>query len=377
MNNEPKNAADLILHTDKVEQIEEAQNCATLYHAPEIDNLVYNVSASAATREFELAQITLFDELGGDQNRPATVEYESGAVSIADFCDLANGMRESAKKLLDYLSAQMTKQNSKNQSGEPNLIAQIDLREYAELCGRDVSTETRLKAFRKVFNNDMDTLYKMSVSFKDKRGKTVEMRICQARGLDKGKGKSGLYYFMFAAPFAKHLINRNLLLKLPLSLYAAGSGTNNSSLAYSLGRYLCDHYNLDSNRKTGRYNIISIKSILAKFSTYFPDREAAERGRHNNRIISTVERALEELEDKGVIQWEYCGAKKTQAEPPTTYHEFEQLYIKYTVIDAPDDSERIKRNDERKKQARIRKAKAISRNKATAQSKNEGNSKDE
>lgn len=356
---EERTSAPALTRPGKLQQVEETpESCTIMYHTPETDSIIYNMSASKANQELTAVQLTLSD-LDGD-GAAATIENSEGhALAVTDYYKLTNGLKESCKKLLDYSAGELTKQNSKNQSGAPLLTAYIDIKEYAALCGRDISTETKLKNFRKALNYDMETLYKMSVSIKDKRKGEINMRICQAYGHQNNTGKSGIYYFMFSSPFADYLIRRNLLLQLPKSLYLTG----NTPLSFSLGRYLCDHYSMDSNQTNERYCVISVKAILNRFSTYFPDTESTERNRHSIRIKETVERALEELEDKRVITWVYCGAKKAPADAPATFYEFERLYIKYDVINAPDGTERRKRNAAKRKAAAERKRKAISRSK--------------
>lgn len=118
---------------------------------------------------------------------------------------------------------------------------------------------------------------------------------------------------------------------------------------------------MDSNRENGQYDIISIKSILKRFSTYFNVAEA-ERNRNMQRIQANFEKAMYKLEECG-IRWEYCKAKKAISEIPENFCQFERAYIHYNILNSPDGTERRKSNAARRKEATERKRKAISRSK--------------
>lgn len=264
------------------------------------------------------------------------VERNGGTVIVADYGEIAEqGLKESTKKLLDYILGKFTAQNNIKQAAMRPRVT-FDIKEYAELTGYDISTESKLKEFRKQINGDLDALYRLSVKIKDRRKGYIEFRICQAKGLAKGNGAAGTYFFELGNSYADILIANNLVISQPRRLFLAGK----SRLAYPLGKYLATHYGIDKNQNEKKHDIISVQAILEQFKDYkglLPD------AKHGERPMITLETALEELEDCGVLKWEYCGAKKTQIEAPANYAELKAAYIRYNIVDAPDTSERRQR----------------------------------
>lgn len=269
-----------------------------------------------------------------------TVERGGGSITITGYKAIAEqGLKESAKKLLDYVLYKFTAQNSNNQAAHrPRVV--FDMKEYAELIGYDISTLSKLKAFRKQLSGDLDALYRLSVKIKDRRKGYIEFRICQAKGLAKGNGAAGTYFFELGNDYADILIANNLVMPQPRRLFLVGR----SHLAYPLGKYLTTHYGMDSNQNAGTHDIISVRAIIEQFKDYkglLPDTK------HSDRPRNTLEAALDELESCKVLRfWEYCGAGKTQIDPPITYAELEKAYIHFIVLDAPDTSERRQRKAE-------------------------------
>ena len=283
----------------------------------------------------EMLQLTLDDI---PVTSPA-VERNGNTIIISDYGEIAKqGLKESAKKLLDYVLSKFTAQNNAAQvTVRPCII--FDIKEYAELTGYDISTESRLKEFRKRMNSDLDVLYRLSVKIKDRKMGNVEFRICQAKGLAKGNGAAGTYFFELGNAYAEILIKNNLIIPQPRRLFLAGK----SRLAYPLGKYLTTHYSMDKNQDRNRHDIISVRAILEQFKDYkglLPDVY------HTDRPRATLEAALDELEECGVLRWVYCGAKKAQIDPPETYAELEKAYIHFDIVDAPDTSERRQRKAE-------------------------------
>ena len=352
---EERTGAPVLKRPDKLQQIEENPvNCIMSLYSPELDKLVYNTSATYMNKAVE----TVYAQMTLDEIKPICIENSEGDQLYIDYSGLEDGLKESAKKLLLYMTAIFTYQNSKQKSGNLDKAVKFSIEEYANICGRDISTPTKRKEFGRSINYDITAIRGMSakLSFKGAKGTTD---IVQA-DLDTGRG---VYGILFSDLYAQYLIGKGLITPIPNALFAIDNARNKSPIAFPLGYYLCEHYNMDSNRASGRHDIISIKAILNRFSTYFPAAESAERNRHRQRIIETLEKALGILEDMRIITWEYCGAKKAPADEPANFIEFEKLYIKYDVINAPDGTERRKSNAARRKALAERKRKAISRSK--------------
>lgn len=309
-------------------------------------------SSSARNMSDEMLQMTLDDI-------PVTspsVQRGDVTITVQEYKDIADrGLTETTKKLLDYVLSIFTAQNSANQTERHKRVI-FSIKDYADLVGYDISTTSKLKEFRKQVNADLENLYRYSVKYKDKRIGAVDFRLCQAKGLAKGNGVVGTYFFDLSDVFADILIKRNLVNQQPRDLFLAG---RSSKLAYPLGKYLALHYNMDKNRNAGRHDIIAVKSILEHFSDYKGLRADVC---HADRPRETLEKALEELVSCNVLDWCYCGAGKAPTEPPITYQELQDTYIRYTIINAPDTSERRAKNAAAKQAAAAKPKRKSSKN---------------
>lgn len=341
---QPTHGAKVRLDRAQEQAQDQPSRFLTIYQDPETNKAFYSKNTREAAQEF--IQLTL-------EGFEPTIKTDGNALTIQDYTQLTDGLKESSKKLLDFVTAQLAATNGKNHSGK-NYKVLIDIQELAELYGKDISTPSKLKDFRKELNNDLATLYNVSITLKDYRnkGRQVDFRICQAKGIDKEAGRSGVYFFHFGQLFADYLIEHNLITPLPLSLFTVSS----KALSFPLGRYLVIRYNMDSNVAAKNNDIISVKALLEHFSSYF----SIGNNRHwEERIKDRLEAALDELEEAGVLHWAYCGAKKkTMEDEPTTRKDFEAAYIHFDILDTPDGSERRKRKAIEKKRKAQRKAKA-------------------
>lgn len=313
----------------------------TVYQSPEMNKAFY--SSSARSMSDEMLQLTLDDI----PTESPSVQRGNVTITVLKYEEIAKrGLTETAKKLLDYVLSIFTAQNSTAQTERRKRVV-FNIKDYAELVGYDISTTNRLKEFRKQVNADLDTLYRYSVKYKDKRFGNVDFRFCQSKGLATGNGIAGTYFFDLSDIFANILIAGNLVNQQPRNLFLAGK----CKIAYPLGKYLAAHYNMDKNRDAERHNIIAARSILENFDDYKSLKADSD---HSNRPRDTLEKALDELIDCGALQyWEWCGkkignGKREQIEPPQTYQELQDAYIHYELADAPDTSERRAKNAAKK-----------------------------
>lgn len=314
-------------------------------------------SSSARSMSDEMLQLTL-DDIPTEN---PSIQRGNVTITVLKYEEIAKrGLTETAKKLLDYVLSIFTAQNSATQTERHKRVI-FNIKDYAELVGYDISTTNRLDNFRKQVNADLETLYRYSVKYKDKRFGNVDFRFCQSKGLATGNGMAGTYFFDLSDIFANILITGNLVNQQPRRLFLAGK----CKMSYPLGKYLALHYNMDKNRNEGRHNIISVKSILDNFSDY---KSLKADANHSDRPRETLEKALEELIDCGaLLYWEWCGekigdGKRKQIDPPKTYQELQSAYIHYELADAPDTSERRAKNAAAKQAAAAKPKRKSSKN---------------
>lgn len=353
---EERTGAPALKRPGKLQQVEETpESCTMVYYSPETDKALHNISTATINKTLKAYHQLTLDEIG--ENTIYIENDEGQQLIVEQYNKLTDGLRESAKKLLVYMTGLFTYQNNKIQSGGANLVVKFHIEEYAKICGRDISTPDKRKEFGRALNYDIKSIDRLGFWFKHGKSE-YSLHISQGGHITTGRG---FYGIMFSIPYAEYLISRNLTTPIPNALFKIDNVNNEAAIAFQLGYYLCEHYNMDSNRENGQYDIISIKSILKRFSTYFNVAEA-ERNRNMQRIQANFEKAMYKLEECG-IRWEYCKAKKAISEIPENFCQFERAYIHYNILNSPDGTERRKSNAARRKEATERKRKAISRSK--------------
>lgn len=114
-----------------------------------------------------------------------------------------------------------------------------------------------------------------------------------------------------------------------------------NSNAYYIGKKLAYHYDLRQNVNRGVNSCISVSSLLS--ST--PDIQCQsimeqDSGHWSRRIRTPLEKALDALQDVGVIdKWNYCYGKKkliqNLAAETSSFSQFSKLYVSFAIKDFP------------------------------------------
>lgn len=222
----------------------------------------------------------------------------------------------------------------------------IPLDEYMKLRGIPQTSES-CKNAKKTINKDLALLASMVLSWEEK-------------GKDKAFGnmaifqdnyyKNGMIYFTFGNKMAHYLINAYTM-QFPTALFKI---KGNSPNAYRIGCKLAIHNSMDSNKRRGTANILSVESLLKEAPEIPTYLEVMNGDRHaERRIIDPLEKALETLCAENVLTgWEYCNGK---SEPLTkqqidsgSYSDFSKWYVRYELRNAPDQSERIEKRAKEK-----------------------------
>lgn len=248
-----------------------------------------------------------------------------------------NGLRTSAKKLLDVCIVYLTEQNKyKAQLDKIDTLVSIPIREYIELCGMAVS-DSNVYNVRKTLNVDLETLYNVSLDWHEPRRKNskdyVNVRICQKQGIEKGN-----IIFRFSEDFAEYILSAYIM-QFPTTLLSLDGRNSNT---YKIGRKLALHRSNNSNQRKHTANIISVAALLNACGDSLDYRDRMnENDRHFTReFVEPFEGCLNTLKECGVISsWEFCNAKnaplsKEQA-ALSCYNVFSKLYIKFELQDFP------------------------------------------
>lgn len=249
---------------------------------------------------------------------------------------------EGDKRLLDYCTFLLTKQNSNTKKLEhKDTIVRFSIDDYASVLGKDISTKPLRDKLRREIKSGFLRLRLTDIAIVERGSKKGETFYPLGGARSTPGTRGAALEFEFGFQIAEQLIKNHYIALLHPGIFAAKRG-----LGYSLGRYLCIRYGMDTNVGNGTHDIVSVKALLEAF-TGIPTLDELKAGgdfHWQRRIQEKLERELDNLYDLGVLKWEYCGAKKAPLKDEelifTTYEQFERAYIKFTILDEPDQTER-------------------------------------
>lgn len=291
------------------------------------------------------------NELAALSNTPITKRdaitqesvVESGAIKlfIDKYAELL-APRCSAFKLFDMLCIALAKANDfRSPKGAQNKTVEVTLDEYMDLCGLDPDNKPAKDKARRRVHEDLDTLYRFSLEWKDPKGGKYadfrKQRICTSAQLHKG-----VISFTFADALADTL-NASFIGQYPVAIFRLDDRNKNT---YPLARKIAMHACNDSNRQKGTAYRLSVETLLA----VCPDipnysREAVRDIGFTRKIREPLEKALDALED--FTAWEYCNSN---GEPLTDeqleardWNTYRRLLVKFTFREEVDHTARLER----------------------------------
>lgn len=248
-----------------------------------------------------------------------------------------NGLRTSAKKLLDVCIVYLTEQNKyKAPSDKTNTLVSLPIREYIELCGKTVS-DSSVREMRKALEVDLETLYNISLDWHEPKRKNcsdyTNIRLCQKKGIEKGN-----IIFRFSEDFAEYILNAYIM-QFPTALLSLDGRNSNT---YKIGRKLALHRSNSNNQRRHTANIISVSSLLNACgdSLNYLDRMSKNDNHFTKKFVEPFTECLDTLKANGVISaWEFCNAKNAPLNEEqaalSCYDVFSKLYIKFELQDFP------------------------------------------
>lgn len=267
----------------------------------------------------------------------ATISQDDFKVFIEKFNKLKDRIRVSTHKLLDFFVLSLTRQNNYRSSGELHTNVSIPLDDYLIACGKPL-TKSSKDEMRKRIKADLETLYKVSLEWKEKSGKHtrdyIKMRLLTSHGIKNGHIVVGF------SPEITHYLANSYVMQYPLGLLRV-SERNPST--YHIGRKLLQHNSINNNHRKGTANIISVKALLASCPDIPMHEEVKASDRALDRRIKTpFENALNALP---FISWEYANSKGVPLTDVqlqnNTYASFITLFIRFSVTNSPDKTARL------------------------------------
>ena len=267
------------------------------------------------------------------------------------------------KKVFEVLTMKLTKNLPSRKEADANKIAaarKVDftVQEYMNICG----TKNKTQAYQQL-NDALNTIYNVSMKFssplyktvkyKGKDGKTktktqkeervIKTRILEAMEHDAEtppKVENGKISVYFAFGLAEYLAKSYIM---PFHKELMKIDGKHNPHSYYLGRRLCQHHNMNKgDANENRISVERLRSCCPDLPSYEEIRENSKHVRQ--RIIDPVERDLNLLQDKGILNdWHYC---RTNGEvipddeiSNANYQEWVKFLIEFDLADYPADEE--------------------------------------
>ena len=248
------------------------------------------------------------------------------------------------QKIFRYIIAAFTEKNSTG-TQNPQLRQRLflSLSDYAKVTGTDISTEDRLKNFKKKLKKNLDNLkedttFSWTETIKGKDKSYTNISFISGYRITKDT-----IVVELSLSAAEYLVSLNTFIQYPRSLYIIDDRDYN---AFAIGEALARHYSMNNNVIRGTEQMISVLKLLE--CTSFPSYETikSKRWGWERNIKEPLEKALEHLHQCGTIKdWCYSKAKgirltDEEAYQITSYEKFVSLYIWYELTEYPEHSER-------------------------------------
>lgn len=280
-------------------------------HAPITEKIDFSkIHQGKATNELAKIQTVI--------DNPAQLNLYGGAIITTDkdyklfierYHELTNGVRPTAKMLLDALVIKLT------EGGHKDTLVKLPLSEYMDMRGlKDI------KSAREQVKEDIRALDRLRIEYREKlKGKQGDFLNVSISGGTNGIVR-GIIVFRFNQDFF------NVLIKYPIMPYPKEilslNPKKNPNSPYLLRR-ISEHKNMNYFKSNA--DIISVKTLL-KASPELPKYEdIKDMGQIEQRIITPFERDMDAI---STFKWYYCGKNSVKVEQPANYFEFEQLNIK-------------------------------------------------
>jgi len=276
----------------------------------------------------------------------ATFEGNECNVYISNHMDYIDGLRVSARKLLDACVIALTEKNDYRGNGDIDYEVSIPLEEYARLLGKP-TTKASIDEVRKQVKRDLNLLYNVSVEWTERKNRKPrdysKMRIISFQSIRRGN-----IIVEFSVKFASYLIREAYIMQYPYALFK--SDERNQSI-YFLGRKLLLHRSIDNNSRKGTAGKISVRALLDDCPSIPSCEEVMNKGRAlGRRIKQPFVDALDVLVSMGIISFEFVDSKgiplmHSQVDN-LSYYNFIDIYIEFDVIGFPNQSKRLEARDE-------------------------------
>ena len=260
-----------------------------------------------------------------------------------------NDIGVGAAKIFRYALTAFTKlhhQNTPSEKLQGNLRVFLDLNDYAQANGVDITSDTARWNFRRKIKQDLEKLKQASVSWTEKiKGKPTSYAGLNYIGYYEIKGDTIMIEFTLT--MAEYLVSLPIM-NYPRALYSLKDSEYN---AFAIGEVLARNYSIDNNVLRGNYDKIRIETLL-KY-TSFPSLEKLQankwswREKVQNPFLNCLDRLYQIGFLRNCIFAHDGGVPLTDEEAKYinnngSYGEFISLIILYELNDYEDAATRVK-----------------------------------
>lgn len=229
----------------------------------------------------------------------------------------------------------------------------IPTKEYFQSAGYKISNPATLEKYINRTGEYLKTLHMMVVSETKGRGK--KRQISHLSIIRNSHIDSEYITITFDSTYVDFLKQRKVQMQYPRLLLSLDGKSQNS---YRIGFKMASHSSNFNNIIRKSNNILKVNSLLNVTDLPEIERVKEQRGSWTRKIRDPFEKSLDKLIESGIIsKWYYSKNKGKRMTPQerekarSRYDLWENSYIFFTMKDAPDQTEAIQKNRDRKKAA--------------------------
>lgn len=229
----------------------------------------------------------------------------------------------------------------------------IPTKEYFQSAGYKISNPATLEKYINRTGEYLKTLHMMVVSEAKGRGK--KRQISHLSIIRNSHIDSEYITITFDPTYVNFLKQRKIQMQYPRLLLSLDGKSQNS---YRIGFKMASHSSNFNNIIRESNNILKVNSLLNVTDLPLIETVKEQRGSWIRKIRDPFEKSLDKLTESGIIsKWYYSKTKGKKLNPQerekarSRYDLWENSYIFFTMKDAPDQTEAIQKNRDRKKAA--------------------------
>ena len=262
-------------------------------------------------------------------------------------------MSSSMQKIFTVASMLLTESNF-HKGGITRSKVELDVTEYAEKCGKKLTTDTLRENFVKYIHKDLYDIEAICWTGKEMKGELWKAhstyRLISSHQYDKKRGKFVINFDTYTA----ELIQHSYAAIIPECLFKLDNKKHNS---FALGYKLAIHNSIDRNNGKGTANTLRVSTVIDSLPEIMNYDEFQQTNRNDWRkqIKAKLEDAINDNKKIGYInRWEYRDSSgkrytsKTASE--LSLDEYLNLLVDFALTEITGKAERAEKLQREKQQ---------------------------